>query len=292
MFRKYHTRPTFRQMRLDNVSVALKLLDQENVKLVSIDSKAIMDGNMKLILGLVWTLILHYSISSHLLEDGGQDKTKKQTPELRLLGWIQDNVPELSITNFSQDWQNGKALGALVDGLAPSLCPDWESWDKVIAPEEIIDPRVDEQSIMTYLSMFPKAQLKSEAPLKPKSVTKPKACRVSGRGLQPKGVRVGQVADFKVDTSRAGPVELEVHIKGPDGFDVPVIPREAIDDIYHPDTVGKHTVDITWSGEHILKSPFEVDVGPKAGPQLVRAWGPGLEGGMVEMSADFIVEFI
>lgn len=36
MFRKYNTRPTFRQMRLDNVSVALEFLEQENVKLVSI----------------------------------------------------------------------------------------------------------------------------------------------------------------------------------------------------------------------------------------------------------------
>ncbi|XP_031659309.1 filamin-B [Oncorhynchus kisutch] len=84
MFRKYHTRPTFRQMRLDNVSAALEFLEQENVKMMSIDSKAIVDGNMKLILGLVW--FLHYSISSHLLEEEGQDKTKKQTPELRLLG--------------------------------------------------------------------------------------------------------------------------------------------------------------------------------------------------------------
>uniref|UniRef100_A0A667Y3T9 Calponin-homology (CH) domain-containing protein n=1 Tax=Myripristis murdjan TaxID=586833 RepID=A0A667Y3T9_9TELE len=36
MPRKYHTRPTFRQMRLDNVSVALDFLEQERIKLVSI----------------------------------------------------------------------------------------------------------------------------------------------------------------------------------------------------------------------------------------------------------------
>ncbi|XP_046895507.1 filamin-B-like isoform X2 [Hypomesus transpacificus] len=318
MFRRYHTRPTFRQMRLDNVSVALEFLEQENIKLVSIDSKAIVDGNMKLILGLVWTLILHYSISSPLLEDGGQDKARKQTPELRLLGWIQDKVPELPITNFSQDWMNGKALGALVDGLAPGLCPDWESWDEVqrvdnareamqqadkwlgvpqvIAPEEIIDPRVDEQSIMTYLSMFPKAQLKPGAPLKPKSVSKPKACRASGRGLQPRGLRVGQTADFKVDTSRAGPGDLEVHVTGPDDSEVPVQLKDATDDMYtlqyHPTAHGHHTIDITWAGEHILKSPFKVGVWPRAGPQAVRAWGPGLQGGVVGMSADFVVESI
>ncbi len=34
-------------------------------------------------------------------------------------GMDPNKVPELPITNFSQDWQDGKALGALVDGLAP-----------------------------------------------------------------------------------------------------------------------------------------------------------------------------
>ncbi|KAF0034430.1 hypothetical protein F2P81_012188 [Scophthalmus maximus] len=36
------------------------------------DSKAIVDGNLKLILGLVWTLILHYSISMPVWE--GEDE--------------------------------------------------------------------------------------------------------------------------------------------------------------------------------------------------------------------------
>ncbi|CDQ68316.1 unnamed protein product [Oncorhynchus mykiss] len=78
MFRKYHTRPTFRQMRLDNVSAALEFLEQENVKMMSIDSKAIVDWNIKLILGLVW--ILHYSISSHLLEDEAKAQDQETDP--------------------------------------------------------------------------------------------------------------------------------------------------------------------------------------------------------------------
>ena len=36
MYRKYHARPTFRQMKLENVSVALEFLDRENIRLVSI----------------------------------------------------------------------------------------------------------------------------------------------------------------------------------------------------------------------------------------------------------------
>lgn len=39
-------------------------------------------------------------------------------------------------------------------------------------------------------------------------------------------------------------------------------------------------------------SPFEVEVSEEAGFQKVRAWGPGLETGMVGKSADFVVEAI
>lgn len=43
----------------------------------------------------------------------------------------------------------------------------------------------------------------------------PNACRAIGRGLQPKGVRVKEVADFKVYTKGAGSGELRVQVKGP-----------------------------------------------------------------------------
>lgn len=43
----------------------------------------------------------------------------------------------------------------------------------------------------------------------------PNACRATGRGLQPKGVRVKEVADFKVFTKGAGSGELNVSVKGP-----------------------------------------------------------------------------
>ncbi|XP_069085501.1 filamin-C isoform X6 [Pleurodeles waltl] len=516
MYRKYHQRPNFRQMKLENVSVALEFLDREHIKLVSIDSKAIVDGNLKLILGLIWTLILHYSISMPMWEDEDEEDVKKQTPKQRLLGWIQNKIPQLPITNFHRDWQDGKALGALVDNCAPGLCPDWETWDpaqpvenareamqqaddwlgvpQVIAPEEIVDPNVDEHSVMTYLSQFPKAKLKPGAPLRSKqlhpkkakaygpgiephgnivlkpahftvetilaglgevlvfiedpeghkeeakvvpnndknrtySVTyvpkvaglhkvtvlfagqdidkspfsvnvgmglgdankvtargpglepvgnvankptyfdiytagagsgdvgvvivdpqgrrdtvevilenkgdnifrctyrpvlegphmvyvtfagaqipkspytvniseacNPNACRASGRGIQPKGVRMKEVADFKVYTKGAGSGELKVSVKGPKGIEEPVKIRELGDGVYecdyYPVVAGKYVVTITWGGHPIPRSPFEVLVSPEAGAQKVRAWGPGLETGVVGKSADFVVEAI
>ena len=37
----------------------------------------------------------------------------------RLMGWIQSKVPDLPINNFTNDWNDGRAIGALVDGVAP-----------------------------------------------------------------------------------------------------------------------------------------------------------------------------
>lgn len=42
----------------------------------------------------------------------------------------------------------------------------------------------------------------------------------------------------------------------------------------------------------LFLSPIEVKVGAEAGQQKVRAWGPGLEGGVVGKSADFVVEAV
>jgi len=36
-----------------------------------------------------------------------------------LLHWIQSKLPDLPITNFTSDWNDGKAVGALVDAVAP-----------------------------------------------------------------------------------------------------------------------------------------------------------------------------
>lgn len=105
--------------------------------------------------------------------------------------WIRSKVPDMPIGNFTNDWTSGKAVGALVDACAPGLCPDWDGWDsrdavqnaseamgladdwlnvrQLIRPEEMVNPNIDEQSMMTYLSQYPSAKLKAGAPLRPKT---------------------------------------------------------------------------------------------------------------------------
>ncbi|XP_035851780.1 filamin-C-like isoform X7 [Sander lucioperca] len=305
MYRKYHCRPNFRQMKLENVSVALEFLEREHIRLVSIDSKAIVDGNLKLILGLIWTLILHYSISMPMWEDEDDEDAKKLTPKQRLLGWIQNKVPQLPITNFHRDWRDGKALGALVDNCAPGLCPDWETWDpsqpvenareamqqaddwlgvpQVIAPEEIVDPNVDEHSVMTYLSQFPKSKLKPGAPLRAKTLH-PKRAKAYGPGLEPRGNVVLKPAEFLVETVEAGLGEVLVYVEDPEGHteEARVIPNNdknrSYSVVYLPKVEGLHRVKVLFAGQDIDRSPFMVNVSKAMGdPTRVQARGPGLQ---------------
>ncbi|XP_017775738.1 PREDICTED: filamin-A isoform X2 [Nicrophorus vespilloides] len=303
---KYNKRPAFRSQQLENVSVALKFLQEdEGIRIVNIDSTHIVDCKLKLILGLIWTLILHYSISLPIWE--GEDEMSNggsgPTPKQRLMNWIQSKVPELPINNFTTDWNSGKAVGALVDAVAPGLCPDWEDWDpkdsvqnaseamgladdwlnvpQLIKPEEIVNPNIDEQSMMTYLSQYPNAKLKQGAPIRPK--TNPNRVRVYGPGIEPTGPVVGAPANFTVETFSAGRGPVTVTVENPSGKSEPVDVRFNNDRnltysvAYTPSAEGKHKITVKFAGREVVKSPYYVQVEGHAGDSTkVTASGPGL----------------
>ncbi|XP_036224246.2 filamin-A isoform X3 [Bactrocera oleae] len=308
---KYNKRPTFRSQKLENVSVALQFLEQEHIKIVNIDSSDIVDCKLKLILGLIWTLILHYSISMPQWdgEDESQVNGSGPTPKQRLLNWIHTRIPEMPINNFTNDWTTGKAVGALVDACAPGLCPDWEMWDpkdavqnaseamgladdwlnvrQLIKPEELVNPNVDEQSMMTYLSQYPNSKLKQGAPLRPKtnpnSIPPPRV-RAYGPGIEPIGPVVGAPANFTVETFSAGKGSVDVEIVSPNGQIEKAVVRFNNDKnltysiSYIPKAEGEHKVFVKFSGRDIPKSPFPVKVEGHAGDaSKVKVTGPGIQ---------------
>ncbi|XP_072402896.1 filamin-A isoform X1 [Diabrotica undecimpunctata] len=303
---KYNKKPSFRSQKLENVSVALKFLqDDEGIRIVNIDSSHIVDCKLKLILGLIWTLILHYSISLPMWE--GEDDLNngtEPTPKQRLMNWIQTKLPDLPIKNFTTDWNSGKAVGALVDAVAPGLCPDWQDWDnregvknaseamnladdwlnvpQLIKPEEIVNPNIDEQSMMTYLSQYPNAKLKPGAPLRPK--TNVNKVRVYGPGIEPTGPVVGAPAIFTVETFSAGRADVEVIVENPRGQREPADVKFNNDKnltytvSYQPQMEGIHTIYVLFSGRNSPKSPYHVKVEGFAGDaSKVTASGPGLQ---------------
>lgn len=160
-------KPMNHHQELENVTIALNAISNDNVRLVNIGPEDIVNANLKLILGLIWHLILRYQIG----------KTKFPTKKL-MLAWLQAVIPECAVTNFTTDWNSGIALHALIDFCRPGLSPNWRQMSRsdglnncksamelakrefdiplVVRPEDLSSPDLDELSGMTYLSYFMK----------------------------------------------------------------------------------------------------------------------------------------
>jgi hypothetical protein len=75
---------------LNNVGRALQVLEENNVKLVNISTNDIVDGNPKLTLGLVWSVILHWQVHG-LLKVMAQD-IQQTNLEKTLLSWCRETT--------------------------------------------------------------------------------------------------------------------------------------------------------------------------------------------------------
>lgn len=101
-----HKKPSFRVQKVENVEDILKfckLILKVNVSTISADN--VVDGDLKLILGLIWTLFL-YLTSSHI---GASRNEGSAMAEIRriLLTWLNSVVKSRAlpeITDFSKDW--------------------------------------------------------------------------------------------------------------------------------------------------------------------------------------------
>lgn len=69
------------------------------------------EPKLKLILGLIWTIILRYQIQRGE-DDGGSARSE-------LLKWVRSKIPEYDIKNFDRDWRSGKAICALAEAVEP-----------------------------------------------------------------------------------------------------------------------------------------------------------------------------
>ncbi|KAM3858524.1 microtubule-actin cross-linking factor 1, isoforms 1/2/3/4/5 [Diretmus argenteus] len=165
--------------RLQNVQIALDFLKQRQVKLVNIRNDDITDGNPKLTLGLIWTIILHFQISEIYVSGESGDLTAKE----KLLLWSQqatDGYPGLRCVNFTSSWSDGRMFNALLHRYRPDLI-DMElvsrqsnrdnleqafeiaeslGVTRLLDAEDVDVPSPDEKSVITYVSSiydaFPK----------------------------------------------------------------------------------------------------------------------------------------
>ncbi|CAB1335820.1 unnamed protein product, partial [Coregonus sp. 'balchen'] len=111
-------------------------------------------------------------------------------------------------------------------------------------------------------------------------------------------IQIGEQTVITVDAKAAGKGKVTCSVCTPEGveLDVDVVENEdgTFDIFYSAPQPGDYCICVRFGGELIPNSPFQVTVkiGSEAGPQKVRAWGPGLESGIMGKSADFVVEAV
>ncbi|XP_011942141.1 PREDICTED: spectrin beta chain, non-erythrocytic 4 isoform X4 [Cercocebus atys] len=172
-------RPTRGRMRihsLENVDKALQFLKEQRVHLENVGSHDIVDGNHRLTLGLVWTIILRFQIQVIKIET--EDNRETRSAKDALLLWCQMKTagyPEVNIQNFTTSWRDGLAFNALIHRHRPDLV-DFSKLTKsnanynlqrafrtaeqhlglarLLDPEDVNMEAPDEKSIITYVVSF------------------------------------------------------------------------------------------------------------------------------------------
>jgi len=168
---RYNKNPRMRVQKAENVNKALEFITSRGVKLTNIGPEDIIDGNLKLILGMIWTLVLRFTIAD-INEEGLSAKEG-------LLLWCQRKTApykEVDVQDFSVSWSDGLALCALIHCHRPDLI-DYDKLDKSdrhrntqlafdVAAQSLGIPqllevadlcdsgRPDERSVMTYVASY------------------------------------------------------------------------------------------------------------------------------------------
>uniref|UniRef100_A0A8C2I603 Spectrin beta chain n=1 Tax=Cyprinus carpio TaxID=7962 RepID=A0A8C2I603_CYPCA len=118
-------KPTKGRMRihcLENVDKALQFLKEQKVHLENMGSHDIVDGNHRLTLGLIWTIILRFQIQDISVET--EDNKEKKSAKDALLLWCQMKTagyPNVNVHNFTTSWRDGLAFNAIVHKHRPDL---------------------------------------------------------------------------------------------------------------------------------------------------------------------------
>ena len=122
------------------------------------------------------------------------------------------------------------------------------------------------------------------------------SCRMYGPALEPNAMlMIGKPMDFSVDTKKAGVGQLSVRAVGPGGVQARVYVakterRGEYDIRLDPIKAGKYRTSVKWSGSHIPGSPFILKIFPGADASKCKAYGPGLENGLVGNPSFFTIE--
>ncbi|CAK6431996.1 unnamed protein product [Pipistrellus nathusii] len=203
-------KPTKGKMRihcLENVDKALQFLKEQRVHLENMGSHDIVDGNHRLVLGLIWTIILRFQIQDIVVVPEGPEGRETRSAKDALLLWCQMKTagyPHVNVTNFTSSWKDGLAFNALIHKHRPDLIDFDKLKDSnarhnlehafdvaerqlgiipLLDPEDVFTENPDEKSIITYVVAFYHY------------FSKMKVLAVEGK-------RIGKVIDHAIETEK------------------------------------------------------------------------------------------
>ncbi|XP_069954045.1 spectrin beta chain isoform X10 [Cherax quadricarinatus] len=164
--------------KIENVNKSLAFLHTK-VRLESIGAEDIVDGNPRLILGLIWTIILRFQIQEIEIDvDEENESSEKKSAKDALLLWCQRKTAGyrgVSIEDFSRSWRDGLGFNALIHAHRPDII-DYNAlipknhidnlnnaFDvahnelgiaKILDAEDVDTSKPDEKSIITYVASY------------------------------------------------------------------------------------------------------------------------------------------
>ncbi|XP_059218782.1 dystrophin, isoforms A/C/F/G/H isoform X3 [Stomoxys calcitrans] len=152
---------------INNLNKVLQVIQEHGVKLVNISSDDVVEGNPKLILGLIWLIALEFN---------GQNLVKSHSSngvEKSLLNWArQFTEPKgVKLNDFSTSWSDGRAFLIILDAhlenvdLAKALAQHplarlkkafdlaytYFKIEKLLDPEDVHTHKPDNKSIQMYV---------------------------------------------------------------------------------------------------------------------------------------------
>ncbi|XP_054616989.1 utrophin isoform X8 [Dunckerocampus dactyliophorus] len=226
---------------LNNVNKVLQVLHQNNVDLVNIGGTDIVDGNHKLTLGLIWSIILHWQVKD-IMKDV-MSNLQQTNSEKVLLSWARQctrSYPEVNVLNFTTSWADGLALNGILHHFRPNAV----SWNRVVqmspverlehaftvakdqlAVERLLDPEdvavhsPDKKSIILYVtSLF--AVLPQDVSMDSiqEVETLPRKFKVeaeeSALGLGAQNMKLGEAGNSPRLEAPSNLTEMEVEMEG------------------------------------------------------------------------------
>jgi len=273
---------------------------------VNIGAEDIHDGKIKLILGLIWTLILRFQIMAEDEESAGARQA--------LLDWCNSvlNPQGLFVKNFTSDWQDGRCFCGLVNAIEPSHIPlntvpaseavgnmnkAFVEAEKLFGFPQVLDAvdvveNPDDLSIMTYVSYFRAYMLANNA-FGPN-------CVAEGPGLTE--ATTFEKAPFKIITYNEegqrverGGAMIKCSLTDASGAEVCKIAvidlkNGSYDCHYIAERPGQFTLDIQVKKQGIKSNPFHPTVKPgEPSPGHCEAFGPGISAATAGVEVGFTV---